>query len=46
MGELESLGAEQLSYEYGCSEEMFIPKESQGWLRNFKGFIQYRHFID
>lgn len=45
-GELESLGAEQLSYEYGYSEEMFIPKENQGWCRNFKGFIQYRHFID
>ena len=45
-GYLEDQGAERENLEDGYSEEIYIPKNTQGCCNNFRGFIQYRYLID
>ena len=45
-GYLEDQDAEREFLEDGYSEEIYIPKNTQGWCNNFRGFIQYRYLIE
>lgn len=45
-GYIENQGAERENLEDGYSEEIYIPKNTQGWCNNFRGFIQYRYLIE
>ena len=45
-GYIEDQGAERENLEDGYSEEIYIPKNTQGCCNNFRGFIQYRYLIE
>lgn len=45
-GRIIDVGCEKETYEDGYECSMQFTNNIQGWCRNFKGFIQYRHIIE
>ncbi len=45
-GRIIDIGCEKETYEDGYECSMQFTNNIQGWCRNFKGFIQYRHLVE